>query len=105
MGLRRGSLLAYWEQGRAGRIAFAFQPDDSDRPIFLENGQRLTILDENGSTPWTGTIKYVSIKLWDRHRLDAGIWADFKQANVSYADWMAWFWHQPLFQAQLEISL
>ena len=33
----KGELCAYWEQGWEGRIEFALQPEDFDRPVFLED--------------------------------------------------------------------
>ena len=100
----RGVLEAYWEQGWEGRIDFAFQPDDSLHPIFLQNGHRLTILDADGAPLWSGAIQFVARGWRDHHKLDAGIWAYEKQKGMTYAQWMDWFWRKPSLQAILEIE-
>ena len=99
-----GHLEAYWEQGWEGRIDFAFQPDDSPHPIFLQSGHRLTILDTDGTTLWSGAIHFVTRRWKDNHKLDAGIWAYEKQKGVTYAQWMDWFWRKPPLKATLEIE-
>lgn len=100
----KGELLAYWEQGWEGRIEFAFQSDDSPHPIFLQNGDRLTILNHDGTTLWAGVIQFVPRRCRDNHKLATGIWSYEKQKGVSYAEWMDWFWRQPPLKAALEIE-
>ena len=102
--IHHGKLEAYWEQGWEGRIDFAFQPDDSPHPIFLQNGHRLTILDADGETLWSGRIQFVARGGRENHNLDAGIWAYEKQKGVTYAQWMDWFWRKPPLEAILEIE-
>ncbi len=104
MSVLKGELVAYWEQGWEGRIDFVFQPDDTNTPIFLKNGDRLTILDGDGTALWSGKIQWVRRRFWDRHRLEAGIWSYQKQKGVSYHQWMAWFWQKPPLQANLEVN-
>ena len=99
-----GHLEANWEQGWEGRIDFAFQPDDSPHPIFLQSGHCLTILNADGTTLWSGTIQFVARGGRDNHNLDAGIWAYEKQKDVTYAQWMDWFWRKPPLKATLEIE-
>ena len=102
--IHHGKLEAYWEQGWEGRIDFAFQPDDSPHPIFLQNGHRLTILEADGATLWSGRIQFVARGWRDNHKLDADIWSYEKQKGVTYAQWMDWFWRKPPLQATLEIE-
>jgi hypothetical protein len=104
MAVLQGELLAYWEQGWEGRIAFAFQSDASDTPIFLQNGDRLSIYAEDGTILWSGQIHWVRRRVWDRHRRDAGIWSFQKQKGVSYDQWLAWFWQTPPLPASLELA-
>jgi len=99
-----GELLAYWEQGWEGQIAFAFSPENSHEIIFLENGHFLMIYGVDGEVLWSGTIKLVSRRFWDNHQLSAGIWSNTKQKGVSYAQWMAWFWEKPPLKASLKIE-
>jgi len=99
-----GTLEAYWEQGWEGRISFVFQPDDSKRPIFLQYGHRLTILDDDGAAQWSGVIHFVKRGWRDDHHLDAEIWSYIKQKDVTYAQWMEWFWHKPPLRAILEVE-
>jgi hypothetical protein len=98
-----GTLLAYWEQGWEGRIEFAFQPDASDVPIFLQDGHRLTIFRENGSALWSGTIRLVPRRIWDKHQLETPIWSYRKQRGVTYAIWMGWIWRDRPLKASLEV--
>ena len=98
------NLEAYWEQGWEGRIEFSFQFEDNKHPFFLTNGQHLTIFHEDGSTLWSGKIHFVKRGFFDKHRLNADIWAYTKQKGVSYADWMDWFWRKPPLKAKLEIE-
>ncbi len=104
MTLLQGELVAYWEQGWEGRIEFAFQADGSTMPIFLKNGDRLTILDENDTILWSGKIHWVRRRFWDRHQLDAGIWSYQKQKGFSYGQWLDWFWRKPPLKASLELA-
>ena len=97
-----GKIFAYWEQGMEGRIEFAFQPVDSDRPIFLESGQYLTIYGENGEVIWSGHINLVRRRFWDRHNLQEPIWSYQKQKGVPYKQWLEWFWRKPSLKARLE---
>jgi hypothetical protein len=99
----RGYLESYWEQGWEGRIEFALQVDEINQPVFLENGQHLTIYGTDEQVLWSGRIKFARRRWWDRHKLAAGIWAWTKQKGVSYAQWMEWFWHKPPLQAELRI--
>lgn len=96
-----GVLLAYYEQGWEGAIRFAFQPDNSNLPIFLSSGQHLTVFDDDGAVLWSGKLHFVRRGWRDQHRLGAGIWSDCKQKGVSYAQWMDWFWRQPPLRAAL----
>ncbi len=96
-----GEILAYWEQGMEGRIEFAFQAANLDRPIFLENGQHLSIYDEDGTVVWSGNIELVRRRFWDRHNLREPVWSYTKQKGVSYKQWMAWFWRKPPLKARL----
>ncbi|MCA9917259.1 MAG: hypothetical protein KC445_04870 [Anaerolineales bacterium] len=98
----RGKLVAYWEQGWEGRIAFAFQPEDAKLPYFLQSGDHLAIFAEDGDVLWSGEIRWVRRRFWERHQLDAGIWATHKQQGIAYGQWLAWFWHQPPLVASLE---
>lgn len=100
-----GELEAYWEQGWEGRIEYALQFEGNQKPFFLENGQHLTIYNENGDIVWSGKLKLVRRNNWfDKHQLDANIWSWTKQKGVSYAEWMAWFWHKPPLKAKLIIE-
>ncbi|MCB8948441.1 MAG: hypothetical protein H6653_10550 [Ardenticatenaceae bacterium] len=100
----QGKLEAYWEQGWEGCIAFAFQADGATMPYFLKNGDQLTIYAEDGTAVWSGTIQWVRRRFWERHQLDAGIWATHKQRGVAYGQWLAWFWQKPALKASLEIA-
>ncbi|MCA9897438.1 MAG: hypothetical protein H6654_09290 [Ardenticatenaceae bacterium] len=104
MPIVNGELVAYWEQGWEGRIEFAFQDAASTMPHFLRKGDRLAIYAEDGTTLWSGEIEWVRRRLWDRHRLDAGIWSYQKQRGVGYGRWLAWFWHKPPLKARLEVK-
>lgn len=102
-----GSLEAYWEQGWEGMILFCFVPDESKERndlIVLQDGHYLTIYDLDGTVLWSGTIHFVKRSISDKHDLDADIWSDSKQKDVSYAEWMDWFWHKPPLKAKLEIE-
>lgn len=103
-----GKLEAYWEQGMEGLILFSFMPEGGNGLhdlIALENGQHLTIFDADGNTLWSGKLNFVRRNdRRDQHKLDAGIWSYEKQKDVSYADWMAWFWHKPPLKAKLEFE-
>ena len=99
--LLRGHLDPYWEQGWEGRIEFALQVDGVNYPVFLKNGQHLTIYDTTDQVLWAGKIKFIRRRWWDKHTLEAGIWAWTKQKGVSYAQWMEWFWHNPRYRAEL----
>ena len=100
LGIINGTLLAYYEQGWNGRIEFFFQSDDSKEFIPLQNGQLLTLFDEEGKTLWSGKIELVERGFFDTHKY---VWSKSKQKGVSYAQWLTWFWTLPPFQAQLEI--
>lgn len=98
-----GELMAYWEQGWEGRIEFFFQPDGSDKFFPLRDGWQLTIFNPGGTILWSGKLQFIRrSEWWDRHRLNADIWAYTKQKDVPYADWMEWFWHMPPLKARLE---
>ncbi len=101
MGIINGTLLAYYEQGWHGRIEFYFQPDDSQEFIPLQNGQLLTLFDEDGKTLWSGRIELVKRDFFDRHKY---VWSTSKQKGVSYTQWLTWYWTLPPLQAQLEIT-
>lgn len=101
MGIINGTLLAYYEQGWDGRIEFFFQSDDSKDFIPLQNGQLLTLFDEDGKTLWSGKIELVKRGLFDRHKY---IWAKTKQKGISYNQWLTWYWTLPPLQAQLEFK-
>ena len=96
-----GKIFGYWEQGMEGRIEFAFQPANSNRPIFLENGQHLTIYHENGEVIWSGYINLVKVRFWDRHSLQTSIWSYQKQKGIPYKQWLGWFWRKPPLKARL----
>ena len=100
MGIINGTLLAYYEQGWNGRIEFFFQPDDSKEFVPLQNGQHLTLFDEDGKTLWSGKIELVKRGFFDKHKY---VWANSKQKGVSYSQWLTWYWTLPPLQAQLEI--
>jgi protein-S-isoprenylcysteine O-methyltransferase Ste14 len=100
LGIINGTLLAYYEQGWHGRIEFYFQPDDSKEFIPLQNGQLLTIFDEDGKLLWSGKIELAKRGLFDNHKY---VWANSKQKGVSYGQWLTWYWTLPPLQAQLEI--
>ncbi|RMF30168.1 MAG: hypothetical protein D6759_12460 [Chloroflexi bacterium] len=101
--VKRGEIFAYWEQGMEGRVLFAFQPEDSPQPIFLENGQHLTVYGEGGKVLWSGEINLVRVRFWDRHKLAVPIWSYTKQKGVPYGRWMEWFWRKPPLKARLEV--
>ncbi len=65
LGIINGTLLAYYEQGWDGRIEFFFQPDDATEFIPLQNGQYLTLFDEDGKTLWSGKIELVKRGFFD----------------------------------------
>ncbi len=96
-----GRLEAYYEQGMEGRIIYAFLADN-DLPsgaqrealIFLKDGHELTIFDEDNAILWSGTIKLVKRRWWDKHKLTAPIWTYRKQKGVAYWQWMDWFWRK-----------
>jgi len=107
----KGELAGYWEQGYEGRIDYTFIPDvnakaiNSGRGYFLKSGDFLRIFDENNLVIWEGEIDLVPSRIGtlffpDRHKLDTSIWATTKQKNVSYADWMSWFWSKPNMRAE-----
>lgn len=100
----QGELVAYWEQGWEGRIEFVFQADASNTPYFLKNGDRLTILDEAGTILWSGQIRWVPVRFWDRYRNTESIWSYQKQKGVAYGQWLAWFWRKPPLKASLELA-
>lgn len=102
MGIINGTLLAYYEQGWYGRIEFYFQPDNSMESFPLQNGQRLTIFDDDGKVLWSGELNFVKRGLFDWHKY---VWANTKQKGVSYAKWLNWFWTLPPLQAELEIII
>ena len=102
MGIINGTLLAYYEQGWYGRIEFYFQPDDSVEFFPLQNGQGLTIFNEDGGILWSGKLHFVKRGFFDWHRY---VWANTKQKGVSYAKWLNWFWMLPPLQAELEIII
>lgn len=99
-----GLLELYWEQGWEGRVEYSLFLEGLRHPLFLENGQRLTIYGEDGSVLWSGVVRFVPRKRREDHDLPYGIWSDMKQAGVSYAQWMAWFAHKPPLQAVVEID-
>jgi hypothetical protein len=102
LGIINGTLLAYYEQGWYGRIEFYFQPDDSGEFFPLQNGQGLTIFNEDGKILWSGKLQFVKRGFFDWHRY---VWSDTKQKGVSYAKWLNWFWTLPPLQAELEIII
>lgn len=97
-----GLLEAYWEQGWEGRIEYALFIEGQSAPLFLVNGQRLTIHAEDGSVLWSGVVRLVRRKWREQHNLPSGIWSYEKQAGVSYALWIAWFVHIPPLRATVE---
>jgi hypothetical protein len=101
MSQSNGELVAYWEQGWEGRIDFAFQSDDANQPIFLKNGHTLTIYDEAETVLWSGKIKWVRVRVWDRYQNKKTIWSYEKQKGVSYGQWLAWFWREIPLKARL----
>jgi hypothetical protein len=88
-------------------IAFSFMPDEGkglNDLIPLQDGHLLTIYAEDGMMLWSGKIHFVKRGFFDKHKLNADIWSDSKQKDVSYADWMDWFWRNPPLKAKLEIK-
>lgn len=107
MKVYEGELEAYYEQGWEGMIVFSFMPKDGkglNDLIPLENGYVLTIYETDAQILWSGTIQFIKRGFFDKHKLNAGIWSDSKQKNVSYANWMDWFWRKPPLKAKLEIK-
>ncbi len=104
--LRRyaGELEAYWEQGWEGRVEYALFIEGLGAPFVLANGQRLTIYAEDGSVLWSGAVCLVRRKWREQHHLASGIWAYEKQAGLSYAQWLAWFVHDPPLRATVEVD-
>lgn len=98
-----GTLEAYWEQGWEGRIEYAFAPDVRlPHPLFLAQGDHLTIWSAQGAVLWQGDIDFVSVRWWDRRPPDPiQVWAYTKQRGVRYADWLLWFWQRPPLRAML----
>jgi len=54
-----GELKAYWEQGWDGRIDFAFQYKENQKPFILQNGHQLTIYETDEKILWSGKIRFV----------------------------------------------
>ena len=99
-----GKIFGYWEQGMEGRIDFAFNAKDLTYPVLIKDGQHLTIYGDEDEVIWSGYIKFVKRRFWEKHNLNAGIWSTCKQKGVSYQQWMAWFWRNPPHKAKLEIE-
>lgn len=97
-----GVLEPYWDQGWEGRIEFAFIEDGSNQPVFLQDGDLLTIYSPDDLILWSGQIQFVPCRFWDKHKLPAQIWSRVKQKGVSYAQWMDWFWRKPPLRAKLQ---
>lgn len=99
-----GVLEAYWEQGWEGRVEYALFTDGLRAPLFLTNGQRLTIYAGDDSVLWSGVVCLVRMKWREAHDLPYGIWSDVKQKGLPYAQWMAWFVHTPPLRATVEVD-
>lgn len=99
-----GVLEAYWEQGWEGRVEYALFVEGLGAPFFLATGQRLTIYTEDGGVLWAGVVRLVRRKWREQHNLSFGIWSYEKQAGLSYAQWMAWFVHDPPLRATVEVD-
>ena len=95
-----GVLEAYWEQGWEGFIGYSVQIEGQPGPSFLQNGDYLTIYAADGHILWEGTIELVSRRN-EQHSLHMGIWADTKQAGLTYDQWVRWFVHQPPLRATI----
>ncbi len=100
-----GLLEAYYEQGWEGRIEYSLSVVGLSHPFFLENGMRLTIYAEDGTLLWSGRLRFVRRRCWDKHPPQMRIWSDKKQSCVSYARWLEWFTHTPPLKATLETGL
>lgn len=97
-----GTLEGYWEQGWEGRIEYSLFVEGMGHPFFLQSGHRLTIYNDDGGVLWAGTLRFVQRKNSENHTMPNGIWADTKQADVPYAQWIEWFWRKPPLKATLE---
>lgn len=98
-----GHLEGYWEQGWEGRIEYSLFIEGIGHPFFLQSGDRLTIFNEDGSVLWSDVLHFVARGARDSHNMPNGIWADTKQANVPYAQWIEWFWRKPPLKATYEV--
>ena len=98
-----GELEAYWEQGWEGHcVEFAFQFDgNAQRLSFCRTASVFTIFDADGSVLWSGEIRFVKRRFFDKHQLMPISGPTSEVKGVSYADWMDWFWRKPPLKAKL----
>jgi hypothetical protein len=71
MTLLHDELEAYYEFGWEGQIAFAFQFEGNKIPLFLKDGQFLTVFDPEEEILWSGKIQFVKRGYFDEHKLNA----------------------------------
>jgi hypothetical protein len=109
--LIEGHLEPYWEQGWEGNFSYTFVPRigreevNGGRGYFLKSGDFLQILDPSEVVIWEGYLHLVPSRLSqlffrDRHDLGSDVWCDLKQKDVSYSDWVGWFWATPRLQGR-----
>ncbi len=101
-----GHLHAFTQQGDEGRIEFSFEPEDGRGkfPIWLKNGDVLTILGEGETILWKGAINFVPARrrFWlFRKPHKTKQYASQMQAKVDYDVWMDWFVEYPPLRARL----
>jgi hypothetical protein len=100
MPIYHGYLEAYWEQGWEGRIEYALGMEGRPAPLFLADGQHLTIYAPDDTILWQGRLRFVG-RGRERHNLPTGVWADGKQEEVPYDRWLGWFLHEPPLRAAM----
>lgn len=83
-----------------GEIFYTFQPD-AGGIIWLRNGLYLTILAENGDVLWAGIIQLRRRGWFEQHHLSNKIWSNTTQKDISYNQWITWFWQKPPLRATL----
>jgi hypothetical protein len=98
---QKGFVFAYFEQGWEGRIEYAFHDNVDNSFSFLENGDVLTLFNQEGVVLFQDEINYKARRFWDFHPLEVGIWSLKKQKGVSYGKWIQWFWQKPNIKAEL----
>ncbi len=96
-----------------GQFNYVFVPDENreavngGRGYFLTSGDYLLVFGQDGAILWQGRLRFVPSRInyllfQDRHNLQNSVWSTSKQAGVSYADWVGWFWSQPRLKAQFQ---